>query len=68
MVGAFGAVGAFGFYAGMNVLALIMIFFLMPGMNNFLHSVWRQKKINIFLTILFFLKIKKKRNNGLLKN
>ena len=54
MVGAFGAVGAFGFYAGMNVLALIMIFFLMPGMNIFLHSVWRQKKFNFFLTILFF--------------
>jgi sugar porter (SP) family MFS transporter len=30
MVGAFGDVGAFGFYAGLNVCALIMIFFLMP--------------------------------------
>ena len=31
MVGAFGDVGAFGFYAGLNIIALIMIFFLMPG-------------------------------------
>jgi hypothetical protein len=31
MVGAFGNVGAFAFYAGMNVCALIMIFFLVPG-------------------------------------
>jgi hypothetical protein len=40
MVGAFGDVGAFGFYAGLNVCALVMIFFLMPGTdisfsNNF---------------------------------
>ena len=53
MVGAFGAVGAFGFYAGMNVLALIMIFFLMPGMNIFLHSVWRKKKLIFFLQSCF---------------
>jgi hypothetical protein len=33
MLGAFGTVGAFGFYAGLNVCALIMIFFLMPGMD-----------------------------------
>jgi len=26
----FGAVGAFGFYAGLNVVALVMIFFLLP--------------------------------------
>ena len=31
MVGAFGNTGAFGFYAGLNVCALIMIFFLVPG-------------------------------------
>ncbi|TEB24574.1 hypothetical protein FA13DRAFT_1305986 [Coprinellus micaceus] len=30
MLSSMGSVGAFGFYAGMNVLALIMIFFLMP--------------------------------------
>jgi MFS family permease len=30
LLGAFGVVGAFGFYAGMNVLALIMIFFWVP--------------------------------------
>jgi MFS family permease len=30
MLNAFGAQGAFGFYAGMNVLALIMIFLFMP--------------------------------------
>ncbi|KAF8995193.1 hypothetical protein BDQ17DRAFT_1250975 [Cyathus striatus] len=30
MVGAFTIVGAFGFYAGLNVLALVMIFFLVP--------------------------------------
>ena len=41
MVGAFGNPGAFGFYAGLNVCALIMIFFLMP--------VWI-----FFLTISFF--------------
>jgi len=28
-----GPTGAFGFYTGTNVLALIMIFFLMPGMS-----------------------------------
>ena len=31
LVGALGVVGAFGFYAGLNVCALVMIFFLMPG-------------------------------------
>jgi hypothetical protein len=31
MLGAFGNVGAFGFYAGLNICALVMIFFLMPG-------------------------------------
>ena len=31
LVGALGVVGAFGFYAGLNVCALIMIFFLLPG-------------------------------------
>jgi len=30
LVGALGVVGAFGFYAGLNVCALVMIFFLMP--------------------------------------
>ncbi|KAJ3529202.1 hypothetical protein NMY22_g9097 [Coprinellus aureogranulatus] len=30
MLSALGTVGSFGFYAGLNVLALIMIFFLMP--------------------------------------
>jgi hypothetical protein len=30
---AFGSVGAFGFYAGLNVAAFVMIFFLMPGMS-----------------------------------
>ncbi|PPQ89516.1 hypothetical protein CVT25_012188 [Psilocybe cyanescens] len=30
MLGTFGSVGAFGFYAGMNVVALVMIFFLVP--------------------------------------
>ncbi|EAU81614.1 sugar transporter [Coprinopsis cinerea okayama7 len=30
MLSAFGSVGAFGFYAGLNVMAFIMIFFLMP--------------------------------------
>lgn len=29
------SVSAFGFYAGMNVLALIMIFFLMPGLYRY---------------------------------
>ena len=31
MVGAFGNVGAFGFYVGLNVLSIVLIFFLMPG-------------------------------------
>lgn len=35
MLSSMGSVGAFGFYAGMNVLALIMIFFLMPGRCSF---------------------------------
>ncbi|RDB22336.1 putative polyol transporter 6 [Hypsizygus marmoreus] len=30
LLSAFGSVGAFGFYAGLNVVALVMIFFLMP--------------------------------------
>lgn len=30
ILGAFGSTGAFGFYAGLNVLAFIMIFFLVP--------------------------------------
>ncbi|PPQ73733.1 hypothetical protein CVT26_011888 [Gymnopilus dilepis] len=30
LLGAFGATGAFGFYAGLNVIAFIMIFFLLP--------------------------------------
>ncbi|KAH6879676.1 sugar transporter [Coprinopsis sp. MPI-PUGE-AT-0042] len=30
MLGAFGTVGVFGFYAGLNVLAFIMIFLLLP--------------------------------------
>jgi sugar porter (SP) family MFS transporter len=30
LLGALGSVGAFGFYAGLNVVALIMIFLLMP--------------------------------------
>ncbi|TFK35902.1 hypothetical protein BDQ12DRAFT_655262 [Crucibulum laeve] len=30
LLSAFGSVGAFGFYAGLNIAALIMIFFLMP--------------------------------------
>ncbi|KAF9484498.1 hypothetical protein BDN70DRAFT_872527 [Pholiota conissans] len=30
LLGAFGEVGAFGFYAGLNVMAFIMIFFLLP--------------------------------------
>ncbi|KAF8885549.1 hypothetical protein CPB84DRAFT_1788265 [Gymnopilus junonius] len=30
LLGAFGPTGAFGFYAGLNVAALIMIFFLLP--------------------------------------
>lgn len=39
MVGAFGNVGAFGFYAGMNICALIMIFFLMPGTDCLFSSI-----------------------------
>ena len=35
MLGAFGIQGTFGFYAGLNVCALAMIFFLMPGMDHF---------------------------------
>ena len=31
MLSAFGPVGSFGFYAGMNAAAFIMIFLLMPG-------------------------------------
>ncbi|PPR02977.1 hypothetical protein CVT26_004921 [Gymnopilus dilepis] len=31
VLAAFGSVGTFGFYAGMNVLAFIMIFFLLPA-------------------------------------
>ena len=31
MLSAFGSVGAFGFYAGLNIVAFIMIFLLMPG-------------------------------------
>ena len=31
MLQVFGSPGSFGFYAGLNVIALIMIFFLMPG-------------------------------------
>ena len=38
LIGAFGIVGAFGFYAGLNVCALVMIFFLMPGTHSFIHS------------------------------
>lgn len=30
MIGALGYTGAFGFYAGQNVIAFIMIFFLLP--------------------------------------
>jgi len=30
LLGAFGSPGAFGFYAGLNVVAFVMIFFLMP--------------------------------------
>ncbi|KAF4622132.1 hypothetical protein D9613_009095 [Agrocybe pediades] len=30
LLSAFGSVGAFGFYAGLNVVAFVMIFFLMP--------------------------------------
>ncbi|KJA22446.1 hypothetical protein HYPSUDRAFT_67116 [Hypholoma sublateritium FD-334 SS-4] len=30
ILGAFGSVGAFGFYAGLNVVAFVMIFFLLP--------------------------------------
>lgn len=35
LLSALGPVGAFGFYAGLNVAALIMIFFLMPGLLRF---------------------------------
>jgi hypothetical protein len=31
MLSALGSTGSFGFYAGLNVCALVMIFFLMPG-------------------------------------
>ena len=31
MLGAMGSVGAFGFYAGLNILAFIMILLLVPG-------------------------------------
>jgi hypothetical protein len=31
MVGAWGGLGAFVFYAGLNVLSFVLIFFLMPG-------------------------------------
>ena len=51
MVGAFGNVGAFGFYAGMNICALIMIFFLVPGTDYLISSA----PIIIFLTNLFIL-------------
>ena len=37
LVGALGVIGAFGFYAGLNVCALVMIFFLMPGTHIFIH-------------------------------
>ncbi|KJA27733.1 hypothetical protein HYPSUDRAFT_34863 [Hypholoma sublateritium FD-334 SS-4] len=30
ILGSFGSVGAFGFYAGLNVVAFVMIFFLLP--------------------------------------
>ncbi|KAF8228681.1 hypothetical protein L208DRAFT_1424354 [Tricholoma matsutake] len=30
LIGALGSTGAFGFYAGLNIVALVMIFFLMP--------------------------------------
>ena len=34
MLGALGPVGAFGFYAGLNVVAFFMIFLLMPGTSH----------------------------------
>ena len=35
LLSAVGSVGAFGFYAGLNVVAFIMIFLLMPGNGYF---------------------------------
>ena len=55
LVGALGVIGAFGFYAGLNVCALVMIFFLMPGTHIFIIA-----PILLFLTNHFsFLKKKK---------
>jgi len=44
MLTAFGEVGSFGFYAGLNVVAFVMIFFLMPG-----------KLLTFTLTLVWFL-------------
>ena len=58
LVGALGVIGAFGFYAGLNVCALVMIFFLMPGTHIFIIA----PKL-LFLTNYFSFFLKKKYRN-----
>ncbi len=38
MLGVLGSTGAFAFYAGLNMLAFVMIFLLVPGTSLSIHS------------------------------
>ena len=53
LVGALGVVGAFGFYAGLNVCALVMIFFLMPG-THIIQSFFKIFFLQFSLLLLLF--------------
>jgi hypothetical protein len=60
LVGALGIVGAFGFYAGLNVCALVMIFFLLPGTNIIIIHLQIYLFLFIFLTIRFLKETKQR--------
>ena len=52
MLEAFGSPGAFGFYAGLNLLASVMIFFLVPG--TFLSGITPFLNLPVTLIPTFF--------------
>lgn len=47
LLSALGSVGAFGFYAGLNVIAFVMIFLLVPGKYSTEKCFLRRIDINI---------------------
>jgi len=56
MLSAFGPVGSFGFYAGLNIAALVMIFLFVPGLSIFFYICYMANIADVFHIAFPFLK------------